>query len=96
MRRLQARPDWDAAVRAVERVKDEAWEGFRDGHGDWGRDLVLYLARRHCGLTLGELRARVGGLDYAAVGMAVRRMGQRLASDPALSKAAQRAEADLW
>ena len=31
---------------AVEEVKGERWEEFRDRHGDWGRDAALYLGRR--------------------------------------------------
>ena len=65
-------------VRAVEAVKGEAWIEFRDRHGDWGRDLALYLARRHCGLTLAELGARAGGLRYAAVGPAIRSFERKL------------------
>ena len=65
-------------MRAVEAVKGEAWIEFRDGHGDWGRDLALYLARRHCGLTLAKLGARAGGLRYAAVGQAIRCFGRKL------------------
>ncbi len=72
LRKLERRITWEDVVRAVETVKGEGWTAFRDRHGDWGRDLALYLARRHCCLTLAELGARAGGLRYAAVGQAIR------------------------
>jgi len=56
----------------VERLKGERWAAFRDRRGDWGRDLALAVARRSTGLTLRELGARAGGLDYAAVSEAIR------------------------
>ncbi|HKQ39084.1 MAG TPA: transposase [Verrucomicrobiae bacterium] len=91
VRHLAARPNWDAAVAAVERVKRQRWAAFRDRHADYGRDLVLYLARKHCGLKLGEIGVRAGGLDYVSVAMAVRRLSARLTRNKRL--AAQAAEA---
>jgi chromosomal replication initiation ATPase DnaA len=78
LRKLERRTAWEDVVCAVEAVKGDAWAEFRDRHGDWGRDLALYLARRHCGLTLAELGARAGGLRYAAVGQAIRSFERKL------------------
>ena len=39
-------------LEVVEGVRGEAWEQFAERHADWGRDLVLYLARCRSGLTL--------------------------------------------
>ena len=78
LRKMERRTAWVDVVRAVEAVKGEAWAAFRDRHGDWGRDLALYLARRHCDLTLAELGACVGGLRYAAVGQAIRSFERKL------------------
>lgn len=61
-------------IRAVEGVKGESWELFRDRHGDDGRDMVLWLARQRSGLTLRELGEAVGGLDYRSVSSAIRRV----------------------
>ena len=48
-------------------------EGFRDRYGDGGgRDLALWVARRHCGMTLRALGEAVGGMDYSVVSEAVR------------------------
>ena len=63
--------------RAVAAAKGEPWDAFRDRHGDDGRDMALWLGRRHCGLTLAELGVAVGGVGAAAVGSAVRRMERR-------------------
>jgi len=84
---LRARPRWESVVAVVERVKGEKWERFRDRSGDWGRDMALLVARRRCGLTLRELAGKVGGLGYAAVQVAVRRLAVRVAEDKALQKA---------
>lgn len=61
-------------IHAVEVVKEESWERFRDRHGDDGRDMVLWLARQRSGLTLRELGEAVGGLDYRSVSSAIRRV----------------------
>lgn len=37
----------------------------RDRHGDDGRDMALWLGRRHGGLTLAELGVAVGGASAA-------------------------------
>ncbi len=66
---------------AVEWVKGEKWVEFRDRHGDRGRDLVLYLGRRLCGLKLKELAAAVGLPNYSVVATNTKRYEQRLQSD---------------
>ncbi len=53
--------DFICASIVSRKVKCEPWETFRDRHGDRGRDLVLFLGRRVCGLKLKEL-AREAGL----------------------------------
>ena len=78
-RRLaSARPGLEQVIRCLEKLKGEQWTEFRDRHGDSGRDLVLYLGRRVCGLPLKELATAAGVGDYAAVGMAVARFEKRL------------------
>jgi len=75
---------WEQIIVALEKVRGERWEQFKDRHGDWGRDAALYLGRRHGRLTLGQLGALVDGMDYAAVGQALSRFGRRLTREPAL------------
>ena len=73
-------------IRKVEQEKGEKWETFRDRHGDWGRDLVLWLARRTTGMTLNQIGKHAEGLDYAAVGMALRYFEARCGRDRALMR----------
>ena len=54
-------------IKVIERLKAEPWAKFADRHGDWGRDLALYLGRELCGLTLPELGAQVRGRTAMAV-----------------------------
>jgi hypothetical protein len=82
-------------VVAVERVKGEPWEKFRDRHRDWGRDLVLYLGRTECGLKWKELGAAAGGIDYVSASTAVRPLAGRLFRVPALSAALRQAKTHL-
>lgn len=56
----------------------------------WGRDLALYLGRKHCGLGLTELGESVGGLDYRTVSWAISRFGQRLSKDQKLAALAKK------
>ena len=95
LRRLEGRAGFADAVAAVEKVKGEKWESFRDRYGDWGRDLVMYLARRRCGMKLAELGAALGGLDYATVSAAVKRFEGRLNVGGELAEMAKRAEKEL-
>ena len=84
LRRLASPPSFEAVVAAMERARGEPWAAFRDRHGDPGRDLVLWLARHRCGLTLAALGAKAGGMDYLTVSKAVTRMEQRLHASRAL------------
>ena len=86
-RELGRRRDVDEVVRMVERIKREKWEVFRDRHGDWGRDLVLWAGRQYCGLRLGELAAKAGGVRDCTVTLAVRRLHERSLHDKALWRA---------
>ena len=71
---------WDRIVKAVESVKKEKWETFRDRHGDWGRDAALYFGRKQGRMKLRELSEAAGNMEYAAVGGAISRFGKRLAN----------------
>lgn len=84
MKRLEAPVTWDQIVNELERLKGEKWSAFVGRHGDWGRDLGLWLGRRYARLRLGELGRLAGEMDYAAVAQALRRMGQRVEKDAAL------------
>ena len=81
LRQMARRPGVAEVVAAVERAKGTKWAEFRDQHGDWGRDAVLWLARMSCGLKLRELAAYSDMNSGAAVAYAVKRFADRLAHD---------------
>jgi chromosomal replication initiation ATPase DnaA len=54
----------------------------------------MWAARRHTGLTLREIGAALGGVDYAAVSVAVKRLEARAKRDRPLA-ALQRQVAEL-
>ena len=80
-RLVEKRLGLKAVIAAVEQVKREKWDEFRDRHGDRGRDMVLYLGRRVCGMKLAELAEAVGLRNYAVVGTNARRYEQGLQRD---------------
>ena len=86
---LRQRVVFDEIVKIVERVSGGEWCEFRDRHGDRRRDLVLWVARQSTGLTLEELGKRTGGMDYAAVTMAIRRFPGACERDKALGRLAK-------
>jgi REP element-mobilizing transposase RayT len=79
--RLRERVSFEGVLSVVEDLRGEPASGWLARHGDWGKWLVLLLARRYTGMTLGQLGAQAGGIDYAAVGMGLRRFERRLRKD---------------
>ena len=94
-RELRRRATIEGVFRAVAEVKGEEWSEVLGKRADWGRPLALWLARRYCGLTLREIGEAAGGMDYAAVSIALKRFEARLETDPELKKASQQAIAVL-
>lgn len=86
---------FESVIQAAERVKKESWTLFRDRHGDPGLGLVLWLARRRCGLSLAQLGNKAGGMTYAATGAAISRFARRLPNDPKLRLLAARVEREI-
>ena len=72
-------------MQCVEHLKGEPWPLFVNRHGDWGRDLALYVGRHHCGVTLRELGDSVGASPFA-VSQSITRFGRKLSAQPALRK----------
>jgi hypothetical protein len=95
LRRLRARPTLEQVIAAVAALKGEPWPAFRDRYGDWGRDLVLYLGRKECGLKWKALGEAAGGIDYVSASTAVRRFEQRRLREPELANALQQARRRL-
>jgi putative transposase len=75
---FEQRVSWKQIVKAVEKVKGEKWESFRDRYGDSGRDAALYLGRHQGRMKLTELAEVAGGIDYLVAGAAVSRFGKRV------------------
>ena len=88
---VRRRRTFAEVVAVVERVRGEAWSEFGQRHGDTGKWLVLRLARRHTGMTLAELGAACGGMDYAAVGVGLKRFDRRLSQVGSLRQLEQQA-----
>ncbi len=88
IKNLENRPGFKDVVRIVEGIKGEGWDVFHERYGDWGRDLVLWVARRRCGLMLSELGQAAGGMDYVCVGNAIARMDKKIKSDHQMRKIA--------
>ena len=84
--RLRQRVRFEDVVIAVEECRGEKRESWLRKHGDTGKWTVLWLARRYCGRTLSELGQELGGMDYAAVSMGLRRFEDRLSTDRTLRK----------
>ena len=89
-RGLRKQVGFEDVVAAVERLTGEQWPVFCERHGDKRRDLVLWVARRCTGLTLAELGRKAGGMDYAAVTMAVRRFPLACKRDKALARLSEK------
>jgi len=66
------------------KVRGEDWNDFAERWGDPGAALAMWVARRCTGLTLCEIGEGIGGRDYAAVAMAIRRVDSRLSRDRVL------------
>ena len=61
----------------MEQIRGEGWETIRGRHGDPAKWLVLRVARWYTGMTLAELGGAAGGMDYAAAGMALKRLDRK-------------------
>jgi hypothetical protein len=68
---LKKRLTWREVVKGIEEEKGESWSEFSNRHGDTGRDLVLWMARRHGGDRLKELGELAGGMSYQSVHKAI-------------------------
>ncbi|MGB7620934.1 MAG: hypothetical protein WBN92_01165 [Terriglobia bacterium] len=85
------RPEFSQVIAVGEALKAKAWNEFLNHHGDRGRDLVLYLAAEHCGLTLASLGREAGGMGYKAVCQAIRRFKECVHNDPTVATLAEKA-----
>jgi len=94
-RALRARRAFQEVVAAVAAHRGEPWEEFSKRRGDCGREMVWWLARRHCGLTLAQLGEKAGPVDYAAVGMALSRFESKMRANSDLRRDATQIEEQM-
>jgi len=92
---VASRIAFDRIVAVVEQIKGEFFADFRDRHGDWGLGMVLYLARRRCGLTLSQLGELAGGMAYKTVFAQVKYTEKRLAKDARLQTVYEQCQKQL-
>ena len=84
--RLRERVSFESVMDAVSEVRGSPAEVWLSQYGDTGKWLAMTLARRFCGMTLSELGSAVGGKDYGAVCVGLKRFEKRMASDKQLLK----------
>ncbi len=58
--------------------------------GDWAKPLLLWALRRYSGMTLREIGDEVGGLDYTAVAMAIKRFENKAVKQDGLRELMKR------
>jgi hypothetical protein len=94
-RALRRRVGFAEIASAVEQVLGGVGgEVFRPRGGP-GRPLAMWAARRYGGLTLRETGEALGGLDYAAVSIAIKRLERRAAASLELRRQMERIAALL-
>ena len=86
-------------VRAVEEARGAKRTEWLGRHGDWGKWLVLSLARRCTGMTLADLGRQMGAMqgagrtmDYAAVSAGLRWSNAKRRQDPSWQSRNARAD----
>jgi hypothetical protein len=95
LRQLKRRPEFAVVAEVVERMKGERWDQFPNRHADWGRDMVLFLARHYCGMTLKELGEQAGLMHSCSLTKAIQRFHARLKEDPQLAGLLAQANSQL-
>ena len=83
--------DFATVKRIVERIRGQAWEDFAERYGDWGRDLGLWLGRRHGAMSLKELAQEGRFTNYRSLVTVIKNFERRLREDRKIQIAAQHA-----
>ncbi len=82
--KLRPRISIKSVVALIEGLRDEDFATFMSLRGDWAKPLLLWTLRRYSGMTLKEIGEAVGGMDYTAVAMAIKRFETRAVAAPEL------------
>ena len=85
-RELRRRLSFQDVSGTLEETYGMDWADLLGRYGDPAKWLVLRIACRYTGMTLAELGEAAGGMDYAAVGMALRRLDRKLPDAPELRR----------
>ena len=85
-RAMRERVSFEQIVKAVEDVRAESWTDLSNRWGDPSKWPALSLARQYTGMTLAELGAKIGGKDYSAIGVGLRRFEAKLSRDKSLRR----------
>ena len=80
-RALRARVPFRRITESISAIRNQPWEELRSLRGDAALPLAMWAARRFSARTMREIGAAVGGKDYAAVSVAIKRFEQRLKTD---------------
>ena len=88
-RKLRDRLGYDEVVQHVEAVTGARADEMNE-RGGCVKPLVMWAARQYAGLTLREIGERMGGMDYGAVSVAIRRFEARAAKNAELKKLMRR------
>jgi putative transposase len=81
----------EEVIAAVEAVKGEKWEAFKDRYGDGGAAAVLCLARKTTQMTLRDLAGRLQIKRPANITMSITRYERRVQEDRAERQQLERA-----
>ena len=95
IKQLRHRPSWERVVQCVEEARGESWKEFHDRKGDFGREMVFWLARQEGGLRLREIGEKAEGINYRSVDSALRRFERRLQADPSLQRSLEKVQRQL-
>ena len=87
--RLRPRASFEDLVAIIEHLRKEDFNGFMARRGDWAKPLLLWALRRYSGMTLKAVGEAVGGMDYTAVAMAIKRFEKRAEKQLDLKKMVQ-------
>lgn len=85
-RQLRRQCSIDEILHTVEQVCGETRQTWLTHRGGDGKTLAMLAARRYGGLTLRETGEALGGVDYAAVGIAIKRLERKAATERNLRK----------
>lgn len=89
---LKQRMSFEEMVKIAEEITGETLEKNLKRRGSKIRPAAMWAGRKICGLTLREIGQRLGGMDYNAVSMALRRWEVNLKHTPSAAALARQVQ----